>query len=477
MKTVVLVKGDGIGPEISNAVLTILDKMDLDIDFIEAEMGEKQFLNGYTSGISDSTWEHLREHKTLLKAPISTPSGKGYKSVNVTLRKTLGLYANIRPCKSYHPIIETKHPNMDLIIVRENEEDLYAGVEHRHTQEMRQCLKLISTVGTQKIIKYAFELARLRNRKTVHCFTKDNIMKLTDGLFHQTFKEVSKSYPEINSEHMIIDIGTALLADRPEMFDVIVTPNLYGDIISDVAAQISGSVGLAGSSNIGDNYAMFEAVHGSAPDIAGKNIANPSGFLLAAVNMLSYLGYDKKSVLVYDAWEKTIYDGYHTADIYKENISKECLSTSDFGLAVADRFKYDSAYGSLEMSFPSTVTYVAPKKNLKTLVGVDVFLDYDDYDRKPEILANILKTALVGTNFKLHIITNRGVKVFPNGLDETTCTDHWRCRFMTEENKNITPLHIVTLLTQINNVGLNFVKIENLYCFDGVEGYTLAQGE
>src|SRR5690606_24987824 len=214
------------------------------------------------------------------KAPITTPQGGGYKSLNVTTRKALGLYANVRPCVSYNPFIASKHPEMDVVIVRENEEDLYAGIEYRQTNDVYQCLKLISRPGSEKICRYAFEYARTNNRKKVTCFIKDNIMKLTDGIFHKVFDEVAAEYPEIESDSLIVDIGSAFLADRPGTLDVIVTENLYGDIISDIAAQITGSVGLAGSANIGDDYAMFEAIHGSAPTIAGKNIANPSGLLM-----------------------------------------------------------------------------------------------------------------------------------------------------------------------------------------------------
>jgi isocitrate dehydrogenase len=217
------------------------------------------------AGIDPSSWDSLRRTKVFFKAPITTPQGGGVKSLNVTTRKALGLYANIRPCVSYHPFVDTKHPVMDVVIVRENEEDLYAGIEHQQTDEVVQCLKVISAPGCEKIVRYAFQYAVQNNRKKVTCFTKDNIMKLTDGLFHRVFDEIGAEYPQIEKEHWIVDIGAAKLADSPEAFDVIVMPNLYGDILSDVAAQIAGSVGLAGSSNIGEHAAMFEAIHGSAP--------------------------------------------------------------------------------------------------------------------------------------------------------------------------------------------------------------------
>ncbi|HJO06108.1 MAG TPA: NADP-dependent isocitrate dehydrogenase, partial [Chloroflexota bacterium] len=276
---VTVAHGDGIGPEIMGATLEILEAAGARLDLETIEIGEAVFNRGHTAGIEPESWESLRRTRVFLKAPITTPQGGGFKSLNVTTRKTLGLYANVRPCIAYHPYIQTKHPGMNVVIVRENEEDLYAGVEHQQTAEVTQCLKIITRTGCERIVRYAFEYAVRNGRSKVTCFTKDNIMKLTDGLFHRVFNEISPEYPDIEPEHWIVDIGAAKLADTPGVFDVIVMPNLYGDILSDVAAQIAGSVGLAGSANIGDDAAMFEAIHGSAPRRAGQNMANPSGLL------------------------------------------------------------------------------------------------------------------------------------------------------------------------------------------------------
>jgi len=261
--------GDGIGPEIMQATLDIILAAGAELDIEEIEIGEKVYLSGNSAGIAPSAWDSLRRTQVFLKAPITTPQGGGFKSLNVTTRKMLSLYANVRPCISYYPYVDTKHPKMDMVIIRENEEDLYAGIEHQQTDEVVQCLKLISRPGCERIVRYAFEYARSYGRKKVTAFSKDNIMKQTDGLFHQVFDEIAPEYPDIENEHWIIDIGSAKMADTPEAFDVIVTLNLYGDIISDIAAQIAGSVGLAGSANIGPNCAMFEAIHGSAPRRAG----------------------------------------------------------------------------------------------------------------------------------------------------------------------------------------------------------------
>src|SRR5258707_11692281 len=315
--------GDGIGPEIMDATLSILKEAGAAIDIEPIEIGEKVYLRGNSAGIDPSAWESLRRTKVFLKAPITTPQGGGFKSLNVTARKRLGLYANVRPCVSYHPFVDTKHPNMDVVIVRENEEDLYAGIEYQLSPEVMECIKLISRPGSEKIVRYAFELARKHARKKVTCFTKDNIMKMTDGLFHKIFDEIAAEYPEIVNEHWIVDIGAAKLADTPSAFDVVVMPNLYGDILSDVAAQIAGSVGLAGSSNIGEHGAMFEAIHGSAPRRAGQNLANPSGLLLGSVMMLVHINQQEVAERVHNAWLRTIEDGTHTYDIFDGRGSKQ----------------------------------------------------------------------------------------------------------------------------------------------------------
>src|SRR5438552_735798 len=329
--------GDGIGPEIMDATLSILKEAGAAIEIETIEIGEKVYLRGNSAGIDPSAWESLRRTKVFLKAPITTPQGGGFKSLNVTARKRLGLYANVRPCVSYHPFVDTKHPNMDVVIVRENEEDLYAGIEYQLTPEVTSCIKLISRPGSEKIVRYAFEYARLHNRKKVTCFMKDNIMKMTDGLFHKVFDEIGPHYPEIEKEHWIVDIGAAKLADSPEVFDVIVMPNLYGDILSDVAAQIAGSVGLAGSANIGEGCAMFEAIHGSAPRRAGQNLANPSGLLLGAVLMLVHIDLPEVAERVHNGWLRTLEEGVHTYDIFTQGISKEKVGTKEFADAVIAR--------------------------------------------------------------------------------------------------------------------------------------------
>src|ERR1041384_7240065 len=475
---ITVANGDGIGPEIMAATLHILEAAGAALEIETIDIGEKVYLAGNTSGIEDSSWDSLRNTKVFLKAPITTPQGGGYKSLNVTVRKTLGLYANVRPCVAYHPFIETKHPSMDVVIVRENEEDLYAGIEHRQTDQVVQCLKLISRPGSEKIVRYAFEYARRHNRKKVTCFTKDNIMKLTDGLFHKIFDEIAAEYPDIENEHWIVDIGAAKLADTPEAFDVIVMPNLYGDVLSDVAAQIAGSVGLAGSANIGEHVSMFEAIHGSAPRRAGQNLANPSGLLLGAVMMLVHVGLTDHAERVHNAWLRAIEDGIHTYDIYDEKVSKQKVGTKEFAEAVIARLGQTPQILKARKYSKGDETHASGtsgKTAHKELVGVDVFLDWTSGS------ANDLGDALSrvnGEGVKLTMISNRGVKVWPGGHAETFCSDHWRCRFLPESDGNkVVHSQVVSLLSRIAGAGYDFIKTEGLYTFDGQRGFSLDQGE
>lgn len=478
MTKITVAKGDGIGPEIMEATLEIILAAGAKIEIEEIEVGEKVYLAGNTSGIAKEAWETIRRNKIFLKAPITTPQGGGYKSLNVTTRKFLGLYANVRPCVSLHPFVKTKHPIMDIVIVRENEEDLYAGIEHQQTDEVVQCLKLISRPGCEKIIRYAFEYAKQQNRKKVTCFTKDNIMKQTDGLFHQVFDEIAAEYPEIENEHWIIDIGAAKMADTPEAFDVIVMPNLYGDVLSDVAAQITGSVGLAGSANIGEECAMFEAIHGSAPRRAGQNLANPSGLLQGAIMMLNHIGQTDIAEKVHNAWLKTIEEGMHTYDIFKEGISKQKLGTKEFAKAVISNLgQKPNILKSVLYSNSAALNLPRYKRKLpadKKLVGVDVFVHWNGTN--PNELADRVKK-IESDKIKLTMITNRGIKVWPDGFKETFCTDHWRCRFKPTEGNHMYKDHIIELLRNALDQSLDAIKTENLYEFDGKAGYSLGQGQ
>jgi isocitrate dehydrogenase len=470
-----------------DATLHIIKEAGARIDIETIEIGEKVYLSGNSAGIAPESWESLRRTKVFLKAPITTPQGGGFKSLNVTVRKTLGMYANIRPCVSYHPFIETKHPVMDVVIVRENEEDTYAGIEYRQSDMVEQCLKLITRPGCEKIVRYAFEYARKHNRKNVTVFVKDNIMKQTDGLFHKVFDEIGAEYPDIEKGDWIVDIGAAKLATTPEEFDVIVMPNLYGDILSDVTAQMTGSVGLAGSANIGENISMFEAIHGSAPRRAGQNVANPSGLFLGSVMMLVHIGQPDIAEIAHNAWLKTIEDGVHTYDIAREGTTKEKVGTKEFGRAVVERLgqkpetfkavEYKKAEETAEADKKPIYTIREPQK--KDLVGVDVFLNWwtgSFYGAADELGPKL--EAMNGDGLKLVMISNRGTKVYPGGQPDTFCVDHWRCRFMAEDQgQTITHQQVIDLLRRVADAGLDFIKTEHLYNFDGQPGYSLGQGQ
>ena len=480
-KTITVARGDGIGPEIMEACLRIIEAAGAPLEYEYVDVGEKVYESGNTSGIEPAFWDSIRKTKVFYKAPLTTPQGTGFKSINVTTRKTLGLYANIRPCRSFHPFVSTKHPVMDVVIVRENEEDLYAGIEHRQTDEVYQTLKLISRPGSEKICRYAFEYAKAYGRKKVTCFTKDNIMKGTDGLFHAVFDEIAKEYPDIENEHWIVDIGAAKLADSPERFDVVVLPNLYGDVLSDVSAQIAGSVGMAGSANIGEHAAMFEAIHGSAPRRAGQNMANPSGLLMGGVLMLVHLGMREVAEKVHNAWLRTLEDGVHTYDIFREGVSSKKVGTKEFGDAVIERLgqmpqKLEPVtYGEQGAFEVPTATRRKPQE--KVLRGADVFLDWNEHDRKPNALGELLSQAN-GDGLNLSMITNRGLKVWPNGAPETFCTDHWRCRFdVAADAPGTEQAKIFALLRRVGELGFDVIKTEHLYTFDGKPGYSLGQGQ
>ncbi len=470
--------GDGIGPEIMAAVLHILEESGAPLQPHVIEIGEKIFLKGIPTGIEPSSWETIRRTKAFLKAPITTPQGGGFKSLNVTIRTTMGLYANVRPCVAYAPFIRTKHPNMDVVIVRENEEDLYAGIEYRQSPDVCKSLKLISRPGSEKIVRYAFEYARHYNRKKVTCFMKDNIMKISDGLFHQVFDEIAKEYPEIENESWIVDIGAAKLADTPEIFDVIVMPNLYGDILSDVAAQISGSVGLAGSANIGDHGAMFEAIHGSAPRRAGQNLANPSGLLLASIAMLLYLGENTVAERIHNGWLHTIEEGIHTYDIYNEKTSKEKVGTKEFAQAVVKNLG-TKPQNLKPISYKSSSKFsVLSQRKMgnevkRELVGVDVFVYSQD---SAENFVK-LNSSHAWSPLTLQMISNRGARVWPQGHPETFCVDQWRLRFMHKDKKSpVTHPEILKMLQQVHDKGCDVIGTEHLYLFEGKPAFSAPEG-
>ena len=485
VQTIPVARGDGIGPEIMDACLHILMEAGARIEPVFVEIGEKVYKQGHSAGITPETWEVLRKHKVFYKAPITTPQGGGYKSLNVTVRKAFGLFANVRPAVSYAPVIPTKYPGMDVVMIRENEEDLYTGIEYQLTPEMVESLKILTRPGCERIVRFAFEYARAYGRKKVTCMTKDNIMKITDGLFHKVFDEIAKEYPDIEAEHWIVDIGTAKLADTPEQFDVVVMPNLYGDIASDMLAQIAGSVGLAPGANIGEEYAMFEAIHGSAPRHAGQNKANPSGLLLAGVMMLVHIGQGDVAEKVHNAWLKTLEDKIWTYDLVRRAKAAGItgyreVGTREFAEAVVERLGEEPEQlkpvrytgRAMRLRFPTTDV----RSQKMDLDGVDVFIR--EGTRTAEELGRLLE-GLAGPEFELVMISNRGQKVYPGEMPGAFCSDSWRCRFKAagDDRGKLTPAAVRRLLERIEGAGLEWAKLEKLYLLEGERAYSLGQGE
>jgi isocitrate dehydrogenase len=475
---IAMAKGDGIGPEIMNATLDILRHAEAPLEIREIAIGENVYKKGTITGMDPSSWDIIRNTQAFLKAPITTPQGGGYKSLNVTIRTTLGLYANIRPCRSYFPMVHTKHPLMDVVIVRENEEDLYTGIEYQQTPNVAQSLKIISRQGCERIIRYAFAYARQYKRKKVTCFTKDNILKISDGMFHKVFDEVAKEYPDILHEHWIIDIGAAKLADTPEIFDVIVMPNLYGDILSDIAGQIAGSVGLVGSSNIGEKGAMFEAIHGSAPRRANQNLANPSALILASVMMLVHLNLPEIAENIHNAWLCALEEGVHTYDIFSDEHSKEKVGTKEFAQAVIQRLGKNPSNlekityeKNTEQNTSFTITPSDTPAKTRKLIGIDIYIY-----AHPKLGSFYTEISHINVGpLNVHLITNRGVKIWPEGFQETFCVDHWRIRFISKDgSRQVAQKDLIDLLKAVDHMGLDIIKTENLYEINGEKMFSSA---
>lgn len=313
MKRITLINGDGIGPEISDAVVKIIDaaglKIDWDVQTAGADVIEKERVP-----LPDRVIDSVKANKVALKAPVTTPIGKGFRSVNVQLRKELDLYANLRPCKNF-PNVKTRFENVDIVVVRENTEDLYAGIERQVDEDTAESIKIITRKASERIAKFAFDYAVTNNRKEVCVVTKANIMKLSDGLFLECFRKISKDYPQINTREILVDNLCMQLVQNPNQFDVLVLPNLYGDIVSDLCAGLIGGLGVAQGANIGQNCAVFEPVHGSAPDIKGQNKANPTALLMSAIEMLKYIGENVYAERIEKALFKTLEKGICTQDL------------------------------------------------------------------------------------------------------------------------------------------------------------------
>jgi len=475
---VTVIAGDGIGPEVVRATQQIIEAAGVRIDWEPMEAGAAVFKKGIASGVPQETIDSISRNRVALKGPLETPVGYGEKSANVTLRKLFELYGNLRPCVELPGIIAPfAGRKIDLIVVRENVEDLYAGIEHMQTPGVAQCLKLISRKGCEKIIRFAFELAKAEGRTLVHCATKANIMKMTEGLMKRTFEGIAPEYPEITAKHIIIDNCAHQLVRYPEQFEVIVTTNMNGDIISDLTSGLTGGLGLAPSANIGDEISMFEAVHGSAPDIAGQGKANPTALILSAVLMLRHLGEFDAAAQIENAIYVTLAEAkkvpadlagggnFATTDQFTDEIIANLGRTSD---QIRSR-----EYKRMTMPvIDDAAVTVRPKT--RRVTGVDLFIEFIGSVKE---LGETLESMAEGSPLKLKMISNRGTRAYPLTGTDMDSVDHWRCRFMMRDAKaEMTDADLIGL---INTVNAKYVwnHIEKLMEFDGAASYTKAQGE
>jgi isocitrate dehydrogenase len=474
---VTVIPGDGIGPECVNAALDILTAAGADIEWDERHAGERVFRAGIASGVPEDTIESINRTRVVLKGPLGTPVGYGEKSANVTLRKLFETYGNIRPVREL-PGVVTRYSGskVDLVVVRENVEDLYAGIEHMQTPGVAQCLKLISHKGCEKIIRLAFEFARSEGRKSVACATKSNIMKLTEGEMKRTFERIAPEYPEIESWHVIIDNCAHQLVKKPEQFDVIVTTNMNGDIISDLTSALVGGLGFAPSANLGSDVGIFEAVHGSAPKYAGQNVINPTAVILSSVMMLKHLGQFETAETIEHAVLSTLQQGHLTGDVvgYDRNIS-----TTDYTKMIIDnlgsRVVGHAVRSTMPIKIPPALRHpVTVVPGERAIVGTDVFVETSHF---PEQLGPNIERLAQGSPLRLKMISNRGTKVYPDGNSNIDVVDQYRCRFVRQsDDTEINHAIIRDLLAKIE-AEYAWCHLELLQLFDGEPSYTKAQGE
>ncbi|MGA2976524.1 MAG: NADP-dependent isocitrate dehydrogenase [Spirochaetia bacterium] len=476
-KLVTVIPGDGVGPEVITAARRVVEAAGAKVEWEERQAGARVFKQGIASGVPQDTLESIRKTRVVLKGPLETPVGFGEKSANVTLRKLFETYGNIRPVREF-PGVRTPYSGrgVDLVVVRENVEDLYAGIEHMQTPGVAQCLKLISRKGCEKIARLAFEVAIAEGRKRVHCATKSNIMKLTEGMLKRTFEEVAKEYPGIEAQHIIVDNCAHQLVKKPEQFDVIVTTNMNGDILSDLTSALIGGLGFAPSANIGAEVAIFEAVHGSAPKYAGKNVINPTAVILSAALLLRHIDEMAAAIAVEQAVLTTLEAGVLTRDVMGD---AGAASTTAFTEAVISRIgarpKQARVREYKPLKLPSlspAPDYVRPAR--RRVVGVDIFVEST---LAVEELGRSVGELLTGSALELKMIESRGTKVFPPTGAMTDTVDHYKCRLVLRAPGG--DLGDADLINALQRVGAKhrWMHVEKLNEFDGAPGFTRAQGE
>jgi isocitrate dehydrogenase len=472
---ITILPGDGIGPEVVESALAIIQATGVNVELERCEAGARAFQKGIVTGIPKETIESIERTHVVLKGPLETPIGYGGRSANVTLRTLFETYGNIRPVREL-PGVQTAFTgrNLDIVIVRENIEDLYAGIEYMQTPGVAESLKLISREGCEKIVRLAFAFAIAEGRKWVHCATKANIMKLTEGLLQHTFEEFAPQYPSIVSKHILIDNCAHQLAMRPEQFDVIVTTNMNGDILSDLTSGLTGGLGFAPSANIGNDVSIFEAVHGSAPDIAGKNKANPTALVLSAAMMLRHIGEGKAASDVEQAVLVTLESGVRTSDMMGV---QNPTSTTDFTTAViANLGKHSKLspprdYKKVELPPTNPGVNIVPSES-RRVVGVDVYVESV---LEPRELAASLDTLIATTPLRLQMITNRGAMVYPSTDRRVSLVDHFRCRFVPRDASSDLGDAVILALLQTFAGEHRWMHVEKLQEFDGEPAFSKSQ--
>jgi isocitrate dehydrogenase len=484
MRKIAVAKGDGIGPEIMDAVLKIFDAAHVPLEYEVVDMGKWVFDKGFSNGMTPEAKQVIEDLGILFKGPMETPKGKGVKSINVTARKTWNTYANMRTFQTLHgvdTVFSKAGIPVDITVVRENIEDTYGGVEHMLTHDVALSRRFITRPGSMQVIKYAFEMAKKKNARRITCAHKANIMKITDGLFLEVFYEIAKEYPELNADDIIIDDLCMKLVTRPDMFDVIVLTNLQGDIVSDLCAGLVGGLGFAPSANIGDHICIFEAVHGTAPDIAGKNIANPTALLLSGIGMLHHFGLMQTGITIENALLYTLEQGVHTGDFGDR--SKPSLNTTAFAEAIINNFGKQPEHGAKPVmpDMPTTPTNFKLEKNpmmesveteTDKIVGVDFFIESNE---QPLIIANkCLRHA--GVKFKLINISNRGTQVWPTGSVYTNLVNQYNVRFESIDDIPLNQQDVLGLYVSLSG-DFKICSSELLLMLGERRAYSLAQGQ
>lgn len=491
---IALAHGDGIGPEIMSACLEIFEAAGVleHVEFVPALMGEGVFKTGNTMGISDSAIATVEETGLVYKGPMGTPVGGGGKSINVTLRKMYGAYANVRHFQSL-PGVETVYSKagvpVDFYVVRENIEDTYGGIEHRLTNDVVECKRLISAPGCDQVHREAFETARRLGIKKVHCGHKANIMKMSDGLFLERFYNIGSDYPEIETADVIVDALCMNLVLRPQNYEMVVLPNLQGDIVSDLAAGLVGGLGFAPSANIGQHVSIFEAVHGTAPDIAGKGLANPTSLLLSGLLMLRHIGLMRHANTIENALIATLESGVHTGD-FGHASGTPAVGTLEYGRAIiANLGKTPASREPLPVDgVPAATCFVRPSRprhntlmrTFETVRSVYVGCDiYIDTLLNPSELADKLNAICLPTPFALKMMSNRGTQVWPTGSVFTETVDYYRVRFELRDMNRAPSLGQGPIIRLLDRIAEKFevTDFQPLKYYDGKPGYSLAQGQ